>query len=149
MTATSVPAPTSTTAAGTAGAGGATATGRFRSTALPDRFMRRLLGVRTVTTGSSAGAHRAFRVSVVFSGIRCLITYLVIPIAVPLLSFAGVLAAPIGIVLCIIAVVNGIHSVRRFWISEHRMKWLYTWFMAFVFLVLGVALYADISRLIG
>lgn len=114
-----------------------------------DRFMRRLLRVSSTDKQAVGDAHKAFRTSLVVSAIRCLITYLVIPIAVPLLSFAGVLAAPIGIVLCIIAVVNGIHSVRRFWISEHRMKWLYTWFMAFVFLVLGVALYADISRLIG
>lgn len=118
-------------------------------TSAADRFMRKLLRVSTTDKKAVGDAHKAFRASLLVSAIRCLITYLVVPIAVPLISFAGVFAAPIGIALCIVAVVNGIHSVRRFWISDHRMKWLYTWFMAVVFLVLGVALYADISRLLG
>lgn len=115
----------------------------------PDRFMRRLLCVSAAEKQAVGDAHRAFRTSLMVSALRCLVTYLVVPVAVPLISFAGVFAAPIGIALCIVAVVNGIHSVRRFWSSDHRMKWLYTWFMAFVFLVLAVALYADVNRLIG
>lgn len=118
-----------------------------RSTA--DRFMRRLLRVHGKDTKVLNDAHKAFRVSVVISGIRCLITYLLIPVLVPLLSFAGVVAAPIGIALCVVAVVNGIVSVRRFWISDHRSRWMYTWFMVLVFVVLGIALYADISRLVS
>lgn len=114
-----------------------------------DRFMRRLLRVRTTDRRVLGDAHKAFRVSLVISAVRCLITYLVVPIAVPLLSFAGVFAAPIGIALCAVAVVNGVVSVRRFWTSDHAMKWMYTWFMLFVFAVLAVALYADISRLVG
>lgn len=114
-----------------------------------DRFMRRLLRVSTTDKLVVGDAHKAFRTSLVVSAIRCLVTYLVVPIAVPLISFAGVFAAPIGIALCIVAVVNGVISVRRFWVSDHKMKWLYTWFMVVVFLVLGVALYADISRLLG
>lgn len=114
-----------------------------------DRFMRRLLRISGTGKQVVGDAHKAFRTSLVVSAVRCLVTYLVVPIAVPLISFAGVFAAPIGIVLCVVAVVNGIHSVRRFWSADHKMKWLYTWFMAFVFLVLAVALYADINRLIG
>ena len=95
------------------------------------------------------GAHRAFRTSVVVSGIRCLITYVLVPVLVPLLSFIGVLAAPIGIALCVVAVVNGVISVRRFWIADYRGKWMYTWFIAVVFVVLGFALAADIGRLAG
>lgn len=125
----------------------ATSTVAPRSAA--DRFMRRLLRVPDTPKQEIGDAHKAFRTSLVVSAIRCLVTYLVVPIAVPLISFAGVFAAPIGIALCVVAVANGIHSVRRFWSSDHRMRWLYTWFIAFVFLVLAVALYADINRLIG
>ena len=114
-----------------------------------DRFMRRLLRVRTTDRKVLPDAHKAFRTSLMVSAVRCLITYLVVPIAVPLLCFAGVFAAPIGIALCVVAVVNGVVSVRRFWTSDHRMKWMYTWFIVFVFAVLAVALYADISRLVG
>lgn len=131
-----------------------TTTGTTDGVAVPersaaDRFMRRLLHVHGKDTKVLKDAHKAFRVSVVISGIRCLITYLLIPVLVPLLSFAGVVAAPVGIALCVVAVVNGIVSVRRFWISDHRSRWMYTWFMALVFVVLAIALYADISRLVG
>lgn len=115
-----------------------------------DQFMRKLLRVSAIRpTSSTAGAHRAFRVSVIISGIRCVATYLLVPVLVPVMSFAGVLAAPLGIVLCIVAVVSGIAGVRRFWIADHRAKWMYTWFMVAVFGILGIALIADISRLVA
>lgn len=118
----------------------------FRSEAPADRFMRRLLGVKAVDRASGEGAHRYFRTSVVISGIRCLITYLVIPVVVPLLALGGWVAAPIGIALCIIAVVNGIVSLKRFWGSDHPRRWMYTVFMAVVFVILAVALIADFNR---
>lgn len=119
----------------------------FRSDAPADRFMRRLLGVTALDQGSGEGAHRAFRTSVVISGIRCLITYLVIPVVVPLLALGGWVAAPIGIALCLFAVVNGVVSLKRFWRSDHPKRWMYTMFMAVVFVILAVALVADFSRL--
>lgn len=114
-----------------------------------DQFMRRLLRVPAVRPASStAGAHRAFRISLIISGIRCVATYLLVPVVVPVVSFAGVLAAPIGIMLCVVAVVSGIAGIRRFWIADHRSKWMYTWFMMAVFCILGIALVADVSRLV-
>ena len=135
-------APTTVPAPATTGAG-------FRTHAAPDRIMRRLLGVTAPDGASSAGAHRAFRLSVLISAVRCLITYLVVPVAVPLLSLAGWVAAPIGIALCTYAVVNGIVSLKRFWRSDHPQRWVYTGFMAVVFVVLGIALGSDLSRLGG
>ena len=68
--------------------------------------MRRLLRVDGLNSSAGTGAHRAFRVSVLVSAVRCLITYLAIPIVFPLLSLSGWVAAPIGIALCVVAVVN-------------------------------------------
>lgn len=120
---------------------------RFSSYAPGDRAMRRLLGVHEVDRGSASGAHRAFRVSVVISAVRCLITYLAIPILVPLLSLSGWVAAPVGIALCVVAVVNGVVSVRRFWASDHARRWMYTGFMGIVFVILGVAMVTELHRL--
>ncbi|MBL3678975.1 hypothetical protein D3230_06645 [Leucobacter chromiireducens subsp. solipictus] len=113
--------------------------------------MRRLLRVSEIkkTPFIDRDAHRNFRVAIIISGVRCLITYLLIPILVPIVGVAGVLAAPVGIVLCAIAVVNGVISVRRFWVSDHRGKWMYTWFMVFVFAVLAIALVSDITRMVN
>lgn len=121
----------------------------FRSDAAPDRFMRRLFGVTELQRGSGVSAHKAFRVSVVVSGVRCLITYLLIPVLVPLASFAGWVAAPVGITLCIVAVVNGVISMRRFWRADHAQRWMYTAFMGVVFVILAIALVSDLSRLGG
>lgn len=120
---------------------------RYRSDGAADRFMRRLLGVSTVDKRQGDGAHRRFRIAVIISGIRCLITYLLIPILVPLASFAGWVAAPVGIALCVLAVVNGVVSVRRFWGSDHAKRWMYTAFMGVVFVILAIAMYSELSRL--
>lgn len=104
-----------------------------------DRFMLRLLRVRQVEQidmEALAGAHRAFRWAIVFTAIRCTVTYLLVPILVPIVSAAGMVATPLSITLCLLAGVNGVVSLRRFWRTNHRGKWMYTWFMAFVFLIL-------------
>lgn len=112
-----------------------------------DRFMRRLLRVSSPDKRSVRGAQRAFRVSLVITAIRCLITYLAVPILIPISAIAGLLAAPISISLCLFAFVSGVISVRRFWAANHRNRWMYTGFMAVVFAVLTVALMGDVGRL--
>lgn len=119
----------------------------FRSDAAPDRLMRTLLGIRGRQVRPSSEAHRAFRISVVVSAVRCIVTYVLVPVLVPLLSLSGWVAAPIGLALCAYAVVNGVVSLKRFWGTDHPKRWMYTAFMAVVFVVLGFALVADLTRL--
>lgn len=75
--------------------------------------------------------------------------YLVIPLLVPVISLLGVVAGPVSIALCLVAVVSGIAGVRRFWASDHPARWTYTWFIAFVVVVLTVFLVTDITRLVS
>lgn len=119
----------------------------YRSDHVADRLMRRILRLGGPDRRSTAGAHRAFRVSVVVSAVRCLITYVLIPVVVPLLSLSGWVAAPVGIALCALAVVNGVVSVRRFWRADHPQRWMYTAFIGVVFVILAVALVTDLTRL--
>lgn len=83
----------------------------------------------------------------IVSGVRCLITYVLIPVLVPILSLAGWVATPVSLALCAVAFVNGIVSARRFWKSDHRHRWLYTGFITVVFAILTVALVTDLGRL--
>ena len=133
--------------AATMGVPAAAAAPRFRSDSAADRLMRRVFRVDRPDPRGGTGAHRAFRIAVAFSGIRCLITYLLIPVLVPVLSLSGVIAAPVGISLCVVAVVNGVVSMRRFWRADHAKRWMYTIFMGVVFAILAVALVSDLSRL--
>lgn len=112
-----------------------------------DAFMRRLLRVPEVDGAAITGAHRAFRLSLVFTALRCTVTYVLVPILVPLIAVAGVFATPITIALSVLALVNGVVSLRRFWKADHRAKWTYTWFIAVVFTVLIVTLAYEISGL--
>ena len=129
----------------------AAAAPRMRSDSAADRFMRKLLRVKARDTSveNERAAHRGFQVSMVISGIRCLITYLLIPILVPIVSFADVFAAPIGILLCVIAFISGYTSLRRFWISDHRSRWMYTAFIGVVFAILVIAVAFDISTIVS
>ncbi|KAB1650597.1 hypothetical protein F8O04_09240 [Pseudoclavibacter endophyticus] len=111
--------------------------------------MRRLLRIPEIAPSKrhDDAAHGAFRTSLIVSGVRCIVMYLFVPIIVPIAGLAEWFAAPIGIALCLVAFVTGVYSVRRFWISDHRSRWMYTGFIAFVFAVLAVSLVSDIARL--
>ena len=124
-----------------------TASATYRSERAADRWMRRLLRVERRDLGSAAGAHQAFRVSVVISALRCLITYVLVPVLVPILSLGGWVAAPIGLALCAVAAANGVVSLRRFWRADHAHRWTYTIFIAVVFLILAVATVTELGRL--
>ncbi|WP_240739997.1 hypothetical protein [Leucobacter triazinivorans] len=112
-----------------------------------DVAMRRVLRVSVVDRGTELAAHRSFRRSLVLSGVRCVVSYVLIPLLVPVISFFGVVATPISLLLCVFAAVNGVASVRRFWRADHRLKWMYTMFIGIVFVVLTVAVTGDIAKL--
>ena len=124
---------------------------RGQDVSAADRFMLRLLRIKQVDPIDIEGvkkAHRAFRWAIVFSAIRCTITYLVIPILIPIISVAGAVATPVSIGLCVAAGINGVIGVRRFWKPDHVGKWKYPWFMAFVFLILIGTLVFEFTRLV-
>jgi hypothetical protein len=109
--------------------------------------MRQLLGVSAIDLRSGEGAHHTFRISVVISALRCVITYVAVPVLVPILSLSGWVAAPIGLALCAVAAVTGVVSLRRFWRADHSHRWTYTVFIAVVFVILAVSTVTELNRL--
>lgn len=93
-----------------------------------DRFMRRLLRVDRAEPTSAAAARKAMQTSVAFSGARCLLTYIVFPFVLPLIGLATGVGLIIGAVIGVLAIVNIVISMRRFWRSDHRSRWAYTAF---------------------
>ncbi|MGO1274445.1 hypothetical protein ACTXOW_08825 [Corynebacterium variabile] len=144
-------APSPDTAASTAQAPSATPA---KSLSRADRFMYRMLRIRPeqidkIDMEAIAGAHRAFRWAIVVSAVRCTISYVIIPILIPVLSVMGSLAAPITIALCVVALVNGWLGVRRFWVTDHRGKWGYTWFMALIYVISIVTIVHEIVKVVS
>ncbi len=114
----------------------------------PDRLIRRWLRVEgDPVPGAVFDAQNKLRSSIIISGIRCVITYLLVPIAVPIIGFLGVVAAPISIGLSVLAMVLGYNSLRRFWMADHRLRWRYTGFIVVVWLLLTVGIVLDLGGL--
>ena len=114
-----------------------------------DRFVRKLLRVGDAVDKTAVfGARRSTTTAVVISGIRCTITYLLIPILAPFVSLLETLDAPVSIFLSAFAIVMGIRGARRFWIADHRSRWSYTAFIGVVVGMLLVAIALDLSQLI-
>lgn len=114
-----------------------------------DRFMRRLLRVGdTIDKDAIFGARRSTTAAIVVSGIRCTITYLLIPVLAPLIGLSTWFSAPLTIALSVVAIVMGISGVRRFWIADHRARWAYTAFIGAVVVLLVIGIVADVASLL-
>lgn len=94
-------------------------------------------------------ATRVFSRSVVISGIRCTLAYVVLPWLLPLLGVASGVGPVIGIVVGVVAIAFNIASIRRFWISDHRYKWWISAINVTVIAMLLVLLGLDIAALTG
>lgn len=115
-----------------------------------DRFMLRLLRLPLSPEPSVAGqgkAQSAFQTSIVISGLRCLLTYIVLPFIAPFVGMAASLNAPLGILVALVAMVSIIASMRRFFGSQHRRRWAYATLGGLMFGFLIVTLIIDINSL--
>ena len=90
-----------------------------------DVLMRRLLRVRE--RGSSAkGAENVFGASILVSTVRCMLTYVVLPLLKPVVDLSGGVGPVLGLILGTISTVAIVASMRRFWAAHHRWRWGYT-----------------------
>ena len=79
-----------------------------------------------VTHTDAAGeesATRVFSQSVLISGIRCVLAYVVFPWVLPALGIAGGVGPWIGLIVGVVAIGFNIATIRRFWAADHRWKW--------------------------
>lgn len=116
-----------------------------------DNLIARLLFVTPAETvyeeRTTTTAENAFSFALIFSGVRCVIMYAILPFVLPLAGIAGDFGLWIDIVINAIAIGAIIYSLRRFWKINYKRKWQY-FPVAIVALVLLVAFIAlDISTL--
>jgi hypothetical protein len=67
-------------------------------------------------------ATRLFSVSIVVSGIRCLLTYVVFPWVLPVLGIAGGVGPAVGLAVSAVAIAANVLSIRRFRASRHPWR---------------------------
>lgn len=98
---------------------------------------------------SEAGANRAFTTSMLVSGIRCTLTYVVLPFVAPLVGFAASVGPVLGLVIGAVALVSNAVSIRRFWRARHRWRVPVTWAHAAVIVLITVLMVGDVRALIS
>jgi hypothetical protein len=92
-----------------------------------DQAMRRLLRIpQRGPAASEDSTHRIFSFSIVLSALRCLLTYIILPVLTPLLGAATSVGPAVGIPLAVVALVFDVRGIRRFWLADHRYRWQMT-----------------------
>lgn len=112
-----------------------------------DVFMRRLLRVRD-ERASGTSAERLFGKSLLLSTVRCLLTYIVLPLLKPVVDLSGGVGPVLGLVIGTISAVAILASMRRFWAADHRMRWGYTVIGGAILVLLVVQAVGDVAALI-
>jgi hypothetical protein len=114
-----------------------------------DAAMRRLLRVPETTPGVRAeeAAHRLFSASMVLSGTRCLLGYVILPILAPALGAAAGFAPIIGIPLGIVALIFDVRGMRRFFVADHRWRWPIAGIYLTVMVLVLILLARDIAHI--
>ena len=90
---------------------------------------------------------RALNVAMLVSAIRCTLTYVLLPFALPLLGLAPGVGPLLGITIGTIAIAANVFSVRRFWRAEHRWRRPVTALHAGVIVLLLVLIVLDLGTL--
>jgi hypothetical protein len=112
-----------------------------------ERIVRRCLFVGEARPRSTADAQRLFSVAMVISGLRCLLSYIVLPFLAPALGAATGVEPYFGIPISIVALVFDVRGMRRFWIADHRYRWPMTAIYLAVMGLVTALLVSDIHHL--
>jgi hypothetical protein len=67
-------------------------------------------------------AQRGFSVSMLISGIRCILAYVVLPFVTPFFGLAPGIGPGLGIVIGTVAIAANLFSMRRFWVLRHPWR---------------------------
>ncbi len=112
--------------------------------------MRRVLRVPDERPSVPESAtHRIFGVSIFLSAARCLLSYIVLPILLPLLGLARGVGPYLGIPIGILALYFDFLGIRRFWLADHHQRWLFSAVYAVVGAMVLTLLVVDIVDLVG
>ncbi len=74
------------------------------------------------TRESLRQVERAFNLSLVVSGIRCVLAYVFLPFVAPLVGLAPGVGPTLGIAIAVVAIGANVISMRRFWRVQHPWR---------------------------
>jgi hypothetical protein len=111
---------------------------RPRGTGRGDELIHKLLFIpEGAPRVSRLQAQRSFSLAMVVSGLRCLMSYVVVPVLLPVFGVAVGAAPYVGAPIAALALVFDVRGIRRFWLSNSPHRWAITWvYLAVMGLVL-------------
>lgn len=126
-----------------------------------DRVMGRLLFLEQVPAApecdvlcqadapqaEAESAERAFGFSLLFSGVRCVLQYAVLPFLLPAIGIAASAAVPVLMVINILAIISIFFSLRRFWKVGYKYRWQYLGVAVVALVILAFFLMMDIGTI--
>jgi hypothetical protein len=92
-------------------------------------------------------AANAFSISMMVSGVRCMLTYIVFPWALPVLGLAAGVGSAIGLAFGVLAIGSNVLSIRRMWATDFKWKWPISVINAGVIVLLLVLIGLDLANL--
>ncbi len=118
-----------------------------------DAVARRLLRIpdQVAARGTRSDPEGLFSLAMIISGLRCTLSYVILPFLLPALGLGAVagLGPEIGIPVGVVALYFDVKGIRRFWLAGHRLRWQ----MTLIYLaVIGLVLYlviVDLVQLFG
>ncbi len=119
----------------------------YRSSPPADAFMRRLLRVRT-GEATRESAQKAFSTSILLSTVRCMLTYVILPLLKPVVDLSGGVGPVLGLFIGTVSAVAIVASMRRFWAADHRWRWGYTVVGGGILVLLVVQAVGDVAALL-
>lgn len=114
-----------------------------------DMAVRRFLRIPDGPPVSERAAQKAFSTSILVSATRCILTYIVLPIVIPILGIAKGVGPVIGIPIAVAAVVCNVFTIRRFFAADHKWRWAYTALALAIITLLFVTMAKDVVDLLG
>jgi hypothetical protein len=94
-------------------------------------------------------AARIFSLSMVISGTRCLLTYVILPWVLPVLGLAGGVGPAIGVTVGVVAIAFNVLSIRRWRASTHAWRVPLMAFNTVVIVLLVFLVVRDVSELVS
>ena len=107
------------------------------------------MGEPQVSLAEPETATRTFSASMVVSGVRCVLAYVVFPWLLPVLGVTGGVGPGVGLAIGTVAIGFNVWSIVRFWRADHRLKWIVIPINVAVIVLLLVLVGFDVNDLAG
>lgn len=93
-------------------------------------------------------AQRIFSTSILFSAVRCTLTYVILPFILPFAGFAD-WGARVGVIIGVVAIIANIVSIRRMNRADHHLKVPVTVINLAMIGLVGYLVFDDFRTLLG